>query len=133
MRRQTRQKHIIESLLREADGPLLPQEILGRAQKELPTIGIATIFRTLKKMVNEGDAKTVHIPGDNPRYEYIGPSNNHHFKCSECGCVSKVEGAPVNLENLLPEGFHLAGHELILFGRCADCSMSHSLALKHQC
>ncbi|WP_019605973.1 transcriptional repressor [Teredinibacter turnerae] len=100
VRRQTRQKHIVELLLQEADGPLLPQEILGEAQRELPTIGIATIFRILKRMVDEGDAKIVHIPGDSPRYEHIGPSNNHHFKCSECGCVSKVNGSPANLGNL---------------------------------
>ena len=124
--RQTKQRQIIETMLKEADRPLLPKELLTKAQESLPQLGIATVFRTLKKMVDEGGAKVVCLPGDSPRYERSDLAHHHHFKCCECECVFKVNGCPGHLEKLLPEGFQLTDHEITLFGRCANCTADHS-------
>ena len=113
-------------MLKEADRPLLPKELLTKAQESLPQLGIATVFRTLKKMVDEGGAKVVCLPGDSPRYERSDLAHHHHFKCCECECVFEVNGCPGHLEKLLPEGFQLTDHEITLFGRCANCSADHS-------
>jgi len=113
-------------MLKEADHPLLPKELLDKARGLLPKLGIATVFRTLKKMVDEGDVKVVSLPGDSPRYERSDLAHHHHFKCRECGSVFDVDGCPGHLEKLLPEGFQLTDHEITLFGLCADCSTRHS-------
>jgi len=120
--RKTKQKQVIETILKQAGRPLLPKELLSKAQESLPQLGIATVFRTLKKMVKEENAKIVYLPGDSPRYERSGIAHHHHFKCSECECVFEVNGCPGQLERLLPEGFQMTNHEITLFGRCADCS-----------
>lgn len=120
--RQTKQRQVIEAMLRQADRPLLPNELLIQAQESLPKLGIATVFRALKKMVDEGNAKVVCLPGDSPRYERAGLVHSHYFKCHECGRVFDVNGCPGHLESLLPDGFQLTHHEITLFGRCADCS-----------
>ena len=122
MERQTKQRQLLESLLSQADRPLLPQELLDQAQSTLPSLGIATVFRALRKMVDEGRATVINLPGDSPRYERSNLEHHHHFKCSECQSVFQVNGCPGNLERLLPTGFKLTSHEITLFGRCADCA-----------
>jgi Fur family ferric uptake transcriptional regulator len=120
--RQTKQREVIESILKQAERPLLPKELLDNAQQSLPTIGIATIFRTLKKMVDEGKAKTVCLPGDSTRYERSDLGHHHHFKCQDCESVFEINGCPGHLEQLLPKGFQLTDHEITLFGRCNHCA-----------
>lgn len=120
--RQTKQRQVIETVLKHADRPVLPKELLAKAQESLPQLGIATVFRNLKKMVGEGGVKVVCLPGDSPRYERADLAHHHHFKCRDCDSVFEVNGCPGELDKLLPEGFQLTDHELTLFGRCADCS-----------
>lgn len=122
--RQTRQRQVIEAILKQADFPLLPKELLSKAQTLLPQLGIATVFRTLKKMVAEGEATVVCLPGDSPRYERADLEHHHHFKCSDCESVFEINGCPGHLEQLLPQGFQLTNHDITLFGRCANCSLS---------
>ena len=123
--RQTKQRRVIEDILKQTEHPLLPKELLVDAQKSLPQLGIATVFRHLKKMVDEGQANIVCLPGDSPRYERADLGHHHHFKCSSCERVFEVEGCPGRLEALLPEGFQLTDHEITLFGQCADCESGH--------
>lgn len=120
--RQTKQRQVIESVLIQAEHPLLPKELWNKARQALPQLGIATVFRTLKKMVEEGGAKVVFLPGDSPRYECSSQGHHHFFKCGECESVVEIKGCPGNLERFLPEGFQLTGHEITLLGRCASCS-----------
>lgn len=120
--RQTKQRQVIDSILKHTDRPLLPKELLNQAQVSLPQLGIATVFRTLKKMVDEGSATVVSLPGDSPRYERSDLEHHHHFKCSDCSNVFDIQGCPGHLEQLLPAGFQLTDHEITLLGRCADCS-----------
>lgn len=124
--RQTRQRQVIETVLREADRPLFPGELLEIAREFLPTLGIATVFRALKKMVSEGRATVVSLPGDSPRYERSDLAHHHHFKCSECESVFGIHACPGNLQQLVPAGFQLTDHEITLFGRCDECSANHS-------
>ena len=124
--RNTKQKQVIETMLKQAGRPLLPKELLGKAQESLPQLGVATVFRTLKKMVDEGTAKVVCLPGDSPRYEPSDLTHHHHFKCSECEGVFDLNGCPGHFEKLLPEGFQLTDHEITLFGRCTDCAIHYS-------
>ena len=120
--RQTKQRQVIEAILQQSQQPLLPKELLEQAQKALPTLGIATVFRTLKKMTEDGSATVVSLPGDSPRYERADLAHHHHFKCSECENVFDIKGCPGHLDQLLPKGFQLTDHEITLFGRCASCS-----------
>ena len=55
MERNTRQRSAIRDAIALADRPLLPQEVLEAAQHEVPGLGIATVYRNLKVLVEEGD------------------------------------------------------------------------------
>lgn len=121
MQRKTAQREILRDCFTEANRPLSPQEALDAAQRRLPRMGIATVYRTLKSLVEDGWLVPVDIPGEPPRYERAGKPHHHHFHCRECGTVYDVQGCPPNLRALTPRGFRLEGHEVVLYGLCRGC------------
>src|SRR5712692_188096 len=121
MERDTRQRRAIRRVIEEAGRPLSPQEVLKVAQGHAPSLGIATVYRTLKGLVAEGWLIQVELPGEPPRYETATKSHHHHFQCRTCGQVYEIEGCPEDVQPLTPSGFLLEGHYMVLYGQCATC------------
>src|SRR5258708_11179952 len=44
-------------------------EILGAAQREVPAIGLATVYRNIKQLMEAGEVQAVDLPGEATRYE----------------------------------------------------------------
>jgi Fur family transcriptional regulator, ferric uptake regulator len=122
MERATRQRAAIRNVVTSAGRPLLPQEVLDLAQREVPALGLATVYRNLKALVEADEVHIVQLPGENPRYEPADGGHHHHFQCQACGRVFDVHACPGDLQRLAPPGFEVQGHELTLYGRCRDCS-----------
>lgn len=121
MERNTRQRTAIRQVIADAGRPLLPQEILQAAGVVVPGLSLATVYRNLRALVDEGELLAVTLPGEVPRYEIAGHEHHHHFQCERCERVFEVHACPGNLAGLAPEGFSVERHELTLYGRCADC------------
>jgi Fur family ferric uptake transcriptional regulator len=121
MERTTRQRSAIRSVIERAQRPLSPQEVLQAAQAEVPALGLATVYRNLKLLVDAQEIIPVSLPGDSPRYEAARLAHHHHFQCTACQRVFDVHGCPGNLARLAPTGFSVEHHELTLYGRCAAC------------
>lgn len=121
IQRNTNQRRYIRQALEEADGPLSPQEVWDSARLHLPGIGIATVYRTIKTLVESGYLRPVELPGQPPRYEVSGKKHHHHFYCRQCSRVFEIDGCPRNLAALTPPGFLLEDHELVLYGLCPNC------------
>ncbi|MFP4171386.1 MAG: Fur family transcriptional regulator [Candidatus Hydrogenedentota bacterium] len=121
MLRSTHQRRAIYRVLEETDRPLSPQEVLEQARREVPNLGIATVYRTVKALTEGGDLTAVQLPGEAPRYELAGKHHHHHFRCLKCNRVFEIEGCPGGLAALLPDGFVLEGHDVVLYGRCNEC------------
>ena len=121
MPRQTRQRDAIRGALDAAGRPLSPQELLLAARAALPRLGLATVYRTVKAMLGDGTLRAVELPGAPARYELAGKRHHHHFHCRACDGVFEVEACPGRMSGLLPGGFQLERHEIILYGLCADC------------
>ena len=122
MERNTRQRSAIRDAIAQAERPLLPQEVLEHAQRDAPGLGIATVYRNLKALIDEGELKAVHLPGENPRYELAGHRHHHHFQCTRCQRVFDVHACPGDLSRLAPRGFTVEDHDLTLYGVCSDCA-----------
>lgn len=126
MERKTRQHQAIFDVIVAAHRPLLAQEILVLASLAVPRLSLATVYRNLKTLQDEGDIKPVLLPGQNPRYELASHAHHHHFQCRQCERVFALEACPGNLHRLAPSGFTVEDHEIILYGRCDDCSADHA-------
>src|SRR5688572_19131816 len=78
MDRNTTQRNAIRHALQETGRPLSPQEILETAQADVPGLGIATVYRTIKSLVAEGWLVPVELPGEPARYELSRIAHHHH-------------------------------------------------------
>lgn len=121
MQRKTSQREAIVQVLEAAEDPLTPAEILEESHRIRDGIGIATVYRAVKALVESGWLVTVEIAGEPNRYERADKPHHHHFHCRECGRVYDVPGCPGNIRQMSPDGFLLESHELTLRGVCADC------------
>ncbi len=119
--RNTKQRAAILRALEASEHPVDPVELLTAAQRDVPRLGIATVYRAIRDLVDEGLLATVELPGASPRYELAGRSHHHHFQCRTCGKVFEVDGCPGDLSGLTPKGFTLEAHEVVLYGVCATC------------
>lgn len=122
--RSTRQRHAIRAVLAQTGRPLLPVEIMELARHEVPSIGLATVYRNLKTMHEAGEVKVVDIPGQPPRYEVQMDgqgAHHHHFQCTECERVFDIQACPGDMQHLVPPGFQVQSHDITIYGQCADC------------
>lgn len=122
MERSTRQRRAIREAFLEAGRPLSPQEVLDMAKRKVPSLGLATVYRTLKGLVEEGFLAPVALPGEPPRYEPAGKGHHHHFYCRHCGRLYELLDCHLALEEHLPPGFVAEEHEVTVYGRCPECA-----------
>jgi Fur family ferric uptake transcriptional regulator len=121
-RRDTVQRRAIRKALEEGGRPLSTAEILASARKAVPKLGIATVYRAVRGLEADGAVRQVDLPGIVPRYEVSSKEHHHHFHCIGCTRVFELDSCPGDLAYLAPQGFVAEDHEVILYGRCADCA-----------
>ncbi len=121
MIRHTTQNAAIRQAFAEAGRPLTPPEALAAAQRHSAKVGIATVYRAIKRLAETGDLVLADTVGDTRRYELAGEHHHHHFHCRQCNQVYCLSGCPEGLHALTPPGFQLERHEVALFGVCQNC------------
>lgn len=122
-KRKTEQRDAIAAVLQAADRPLKPDEVLERAQAIVPALGIATVYRNLKRMTEKGDLRAVELPGQRTvLYERAQLHHHHHFHCDDCDTVYDIDVCPGDLASMMPAGFQLQRHDLVLYGACPACA-----------
>lgn len=122
--RSTRQRREILELFRRERRPLAPREVHGIVADRLPRIGIATVYRAIKRLADEGLIMPIEIPPLGTCYEAADAAPHHaHFVCTSCRRVFELErrGTGVETPPALPSGFALDDYELIVKGTCAGC------------
>ncbi len=117
----TRQKRVLSEVFERATRPLTPAEICGEAQKKIPSLGIATVYRAIRQFVSEGIVRVVEIPGTAPRYESLSGDHRHFFLCQNCRRLFELTGCVKGIGSLAPRGFRVQQHEIVLYGQCVSC------------
>jgi len=117
----TKQKVVLNTVFKRAKRPLTPGEICDTARKELPSLGIATVYRAIKQFVSEGRVRAVEVPGAAPHYESADRHHHHFFLCQQCRRLFDLIGCVGGVKSLAPNGFRVQQHEIVLYGECASC------------
>lgn len=120
--RDTKQRRAIRNAFHSSDRPLSPAEVLELAAVEQSGVGIATVYRNIKNLVEEGWLETVELPGEPARYEIAGKDHHHHFHCRACGKVFELMACLPGVLAMAPAGFRVTGHDVVLYGSCAACA-----------
>ncbi|SFW32575.1 Fur family transcriptional regulator [Nitrosovibrio sp. Nv17] len=121
MERNTRQRNAILDVISEAGRPLSTQEIHETGRASVPSLSIATVYRTVKDLVAAGWILPVRLPGEADRYEMARLDDHYHFKCSSCSRVFDIHERIKKSHLLAPRDFVIEKYDLILYGQCSEC------------
>ncbi len=122
--RRGRARRLVIEVLGGEDCALSAQEIDARLGGD---VGMASVYRVLELLT---DLKLVHrldMGQGQASYETIDPSGEHHHHavCGHCGRLEPFEDADLEraVDRLADKvGFSVDAHEVVLHGRCPDCS-----------
>jgi len=115
---------IVEQFLRTRDHVSI-DELLGKVRKRQPKVGYATVYRTLKLLVDSGLAVERQFGDGQARYEVVG-DHHDHLICMKCGLILEFEDTEIErLQDKIAErlgGFTVLRHRHELYGLCPKAS-----------
>ena len=123
--RSTNSRRSIVHILEEKGSGFTAEEI-GR---ELPSVGRATVFRTLKLLLELGVICRLNLPDGAPRYTLSRVEHHHHTVCVVCGNVGEFRAATIerlmrSLSNEIPGD--VVGHRIELYITCDLCAKENT-------
>ncbi|TMD45725.1 MAG: transcriptional repressor [Chloroflexi bacterium] len=122
--RLTPQRHMILSVIQEADEHLSIDQIIERVQERNPYVSLSTIYRTLELLRELGLVRENHLPGEQPHYETAESTEHHHLVCRRCRTIIHLEDNLLgNLHEQLQQqhAFHGLTLDLVAAGYCDAC------------
>ncbi|GEP34348.1 transcriptional repressor [Nocardioides szechwanensis] len=87
-------------------------------------VGLATVYRTLQRMVDAGEVDLLRTEDGEAIYRRCSDTHHHHLVCRDCGATVEVEGPAVERWTRAIAGEHGYGdvsHTLEIFGTCPSC------------
>ena len=120
--RNSKKRDQIVALIKAAKGPLSVNDIHELLEKEGTPVGIATVYRTVKLLLEAEQIKDVVFADGVHRYELSDLGHHHHFLCESCDKVFDLPDCPLKDHiHGLGEGFKVKSHEITYYGVCSDC------------
>lgn len=92
--------------------------------RNLPRVGRATVFRTIKLLLDEGILCRVLMDDGRLLYRWSRRGHHHHLVCKNCDAVRDLSscGVPSLLRDAVESmGFTMEGHWLEVYGLCERC------------
>ncbi|CEH35911.1 Fur family transcriptional regulator [Romboutsia lituseburensis] len=124
----TKQKQYILKVLINAKSHLSAEDIYQIVRVD--SVGIATVYRTLKKLKELNIVKEINIDGTN-FYEmkiFGGRPLHIHFKCNECNSIMDIYNRSLILDYLKlnnnaekENNFTVFDADIMLIGLCSEC------------
>lgn len=124
--RNTRQKQLILTILREADRPMSINEVYSQVVHSLPKIAKSTIYRNIDSLLNQNLIDKYHFNDNEVFYRIKSDTNEHkHIViCDDCKKVFDLPSCPIHaLEDAMEEeGFIIKEHQIQISGICKACA-----------
>lgn len=121
-RNNSKKRTAILNALRDTTSHPTAEMLYNELKEADSSLGIATVYRNLSILLEEGEIITVGKVNGQERYD--ADTHTHgHFVCSKCGHVFDFELSPDHLdEQFSMPGFTVSGYELRLIGQCSQCA-----------
>lgn len=126
MKRNTWQREAVRAGLSATEGFVSAQGLHSTLHQTGSPIGLATVYRALADLAQEGDADSLQSPEGESLYRACSTNeHHHHLICRNCGLTVEIEAVAVETwaKNVAAEqGFSQAAHVVDVFGLCATCT-----------
>jgi Fur family ferric uptake transcriptional regulator len=124
LRHSEQRMQILEVFL-QTEKHLTAEELHRLTQRKNPSIGMATVYRTLKLLRDSGLCRELRLDDGTTRYEHLYNHDHHdHMVCTGCGALVEVVDTRIEkLQDKLAKahGFHIKSHKLEIYGICRKC------------
>ena len=134
--KRTAQRDLILDIFLRTEEHLSSEDLYRLVQKEDPSVGQTTVYRTLKLLTEAGLAREVRFGDGRTHYEHNYKHQHHdHMICSECGRI--IEFFSAELEAIqdamaAKHRFEVTQHLLRIIGVCAECRRAMKTAGKDE-
>ena len=123
--RQSEQRIQVLEVFLKSEKHLTADELYRMVKKKNPSIGTATVYRTLKVLRESGLCRELKLDDGTTRYEHLyGHKHHDHLVCTHCGSLVEVvdpEIEKMQIKLAKAHGFYIKSHKLEMYGICKRC------------
>ena len=122
--RVTPQRQMIFGLLHGNDSHPTVESLYERAQAEMPTMSLKTVYQTVHDLEALGEVDVLDLGTGSLRVDPNVEDEHHHLVCSSCGRVRDlpVEFDGLRVPNRYRRDFTIDAVQVIFRGHCDDCA-----------
>tara|TARA_B100000929_G_scaffold274611_1_gene247896 strand:- start:725 stop:1159 length:435 start_codon:yes stop_codon:yes gene_type:complete len=115
----SRQREAIKKIVENTNCHPTADWIFTQTKKIIPNISLGTVYRNLKRLVEEGEINTIY-DGNIARYDWNIESHDH-LKCTECGDLIDVHLANDEFKSIVKTKFKfdVDDVEMTVIGTCS--------------
>ncbi len=122
--RITPQRLAIFKILANSVGHPSAETIYGDLVEHYPTMSLATVYKTLALLKQEGEVLELQFSDLGNRYDGNKPYPHPHVICTGCGEIvdpSLLDLDEITSKMMAETGFKIVAHRLDFYGICPDC------------
>lgn len=125
MKRHTWQRDAVKDALGTRETFVSAQQLHAALRDAGTTIGLATVYRALADLAEEGEADSLQQEGESLYRACTPGTHHHHLICRNCGLTVEIEADAVEewARSVAAEhGFSDPQHIVDVFGLCENCA-----------
>jgi len=129
MRKNTKQKDIILSALKNTTSHPTADWVFDQVKEEIPNISLGTIYRNLRQLAEIGEILELHIDGSHGRFDH-NTKSHCHLRCIECERIFDliIPECSQMIERLNRQrGLKISSYMVIFSGLCMDCQEAENV------
>ena len=124
--KSTKQREIIAEVFFQVEDHLSAEDLLILVREKVPTVSLATVYRTLKLLVEAKLADARNFGDSQTKFEPAGmhDERHDHLICSACGIIVEfVDERIEELQHLVAKehGYNMVDHKMVIYGECPKC------------
>lgn len=119
----TPQRYAIYKYLKSTKAHPSAEMIYEALRPDFPTMSLATVYKTVKTLIELGVVQELNVGEDNFRFD-ANVENHPHIVCIDCGRVDDIEDAifeHLNKEVENYTNYKIKTHKLYFYGVCPKC------------
>jgi Fur family ferric uptake transcriptional regulator len=126
----TNQREVILKMLYEHDDHFTPEALHHLIKDNYPqlNVGIATVYRTLGLLEDNGIINSISFDAKGKKYEFGLKKHHDHLICTRCGKLIEFYDKMIEeQQKLIAKNFHflMTDHTMNILGICETCQKAN--------